>query len=46
MAQAFDGLAQSIAAEPGFLFRYRAEDSAGGRSGGIYAFGSRADAEA
>jgi hypothetical protein len=46
MAGAFEGLAQSIAAEPGFLFKYWTEDRAGGRSGGIYAFSGRAEAEA
>lgn len=46
MAQAMEGLAQSIAAEPGFLFKYWTEDQATGRAGGIYAFDSRAAAEA
>lgn len=46
MAQAFEGLAQSIAAEPGFLFKYWTESPAEGIAGGIYAFDSRAAAEA
>ena len=46
MAQAMEGLAQSIAAEPGFLFKYWTEDQATGRAGGVYAFASRAAAEA
>ena len=46
MTAAFEGLAQSIAAEPGFLFKYWTESQAEGRSGGIYAFASRPEAEA
>lgn len=46
MAAAFEGLAQSIAAEPGFLFKYWTEDQALGIAGGIYGFASRAEAEA
>jgi hypothetical protein len=46
MAAAFEGLAQSIAAEPGFLFKYWTENQADGLAGGIYAFASRPEAEA
>jgi len=46
MASAFEGLAQSIAAEPGFLFKYWTEDQAQSIAGGIYGFASRAEAEA
>lgn len=46
MAQALEGLARSIAAEPGFVFKYWTEDRAAGRAGGIYAFRSRPEAEA
>jgi hypothetical protein len=46
MAEALDGLARSIAEEPGFLFKYWTEDEAGGRAGGIYGFASRAEADA
>lgn len=45
MAAALDGLARSIASEPGFLFKYWTENRAEGRAGGIYAFASRAEAE-
>ncbi|MCL4188384.1 MAG: monooxygenase [Rhodobacteraceae bacterium] len=46
MAAALDGLARSIAAEPGFLFKYWTEARALGRAGGVYAFRSRPEAEA
>jgi hypothetical protein len=46
MATAFEGLARSIAAEPGFLFKYWTESPAEGIAGGVYAFASRAEAEA
>ena len=46
MAEAFEGLAQSIAQEPGFLFKYWTEDQAQGIAGGVYAFASRPEAEA
>lgn len=46
MAAAFEGLALSIAQEPGFLFKYWTEDRAQGIAGGIYGFASRAEAEA
>lgn len=46
MAAAFEGLAQSIAQEPGFLFKYWTEDQAQGIAGGIYGFASRREAEA
>ena len=46
MAAVFEGLAQSIAAEPGFLFKYWTEDQASGLAGGVYAFATRAEAEA
>jgi endonuclease/exonuclease/phosphatase (EEP) superfamily protein YafD len=40
-------LAESIAAEtPGLLWKIWTEDAAAGRAGGIYAFASRAEAEA
>lgn len=46
MAQALDGLAQSIAGEPGLLWKVWTEDAAGKRAGGIYLFADRASAEA
>ncbi len=46
MVAAFEGLAQSIAQEPGFLFKYWTEDQAGGLAGGVYGFASRPEAEA
>ena len=46
MAAMLDGLARSIAEEPGFVFKYWTEDREGGRAGGVYAFRSRAAAEA
>jgi hypothetical protein len=46
LAAAFEGLAQSIALEPGFLFKYWTEDLASGLAGGVYGFASRPEAEA
>ena len=46
MAEAFRGLAESINAEPGFLWKVWIEDESAGRSGGIYLFDTRANAEA
>lgn len=46
MATAFEGLARSIAEEPGFVFKYWTEDRDQGIAGGIYGFRSRAEAEA
>jgi hypothetical protein len=46
IAEALDGLARSIAEQPGFLFKYWTENEAEGRAGGIYAFRSRPEAEA
>ena len=46
MATAFEGLARSIAEEPGFVFKYWTEDRAMGLAGGVYAFASRPEAEA
>ena len=46
MAAALGGLAQSIAQEPGLLWKIWTEDAASGVAGGIYAFSDRASAEA
>ncbi|MCG6567126.1 monooxygenase [Tessaracoccus sp. ZS01] len=46
MAEAFRGLAESINAEPGFIWKVWIEDEAAGLSGGIYLFESREHAEA
>lgn len=46
MAEAFKGLAESINAEPGFVWKVWIEDQAAGRSGGIYLFETREQAEA
>jgi hypothetical protein len=46
MATALEGLAQSIAGEPGFLFKYWTENRAEGRAGGVYGFRTRGEAEA
>lgn len=46
MAGAFEDLARSIAQEPGFLFKYWTEDPSQSIAGGVYAFASRAEAEA
>jgi len=46
MAEAFRGLAESINAEPGFLWKVWIEDESAGRSGGIYLFDTRENAEA
>lgn len=45
MAEAFHGLAESINAEPGFIWKVWIEDEAAGRSGGIYLFHTRENAE-
>lgn len=46
MAEAFRGLAESINAEPGFLWKVWIEDRDAGLSGGVYLFDSRQNAEA
>lgn len=46
MAAAMAGLAQSIAAEPGFLWKIWTESSERNEAGGIYMFATKADAEA
>ena len=46
MAEAFRGLAESINAEPGFIWKVGIEDEQAGRSGGIYLFDTRDHAEA
>ncbi|MDV8002591.1 monooxygenase [Rhodococcus sp. IEGM 1408] len=46
MSEAFRGLAESINAEPGFIWKVWIEDEAAGRSGGIYLFDTRENAEA
>ena len=46
MAEAFRGLAESINAEPGFIWKVWIEDQAAGLSGGIYLFETREQAEA
>lgn len=46
MSQAMTGLAQSIAQEPGLIWKIWKEDQARSRSGGIYLFKDRASAEA
>ncbi|TCW24611.1 monooxygenase [Dietzia cinnamea] len=46
MAEAFRGLAESINTEPGFLWKVWIEDESAGRSGGIYLFDTRENAEA
>ena len=45
MAQAMQGLAQSIAQEPGLLWKIWTENRDTGEAGGIYLFADRADAE-
>ena len=45
-APGLQALAQSIAAEPGLVWKIWTEDREGGRAGGIYLFDSRAAAEA
>lgn len=46
MSEGFRGLAESINAEPGFIWKVWIEDEAAGRSGGIYLFDTRENAEA
>lgn len=46
MSEAFRELAESINAEPGFIWKVWIEDEAAGRSGGIYLFDTRENAEA
>lgn len=46
MSEAFRGLAESINAEPGFIWKVWIEDQSAGKSGGIYLFDSRENAEA
>ena len=45
-AAAMRALAESIAAEPGLIWKIWTQDVPGGRAGGIYLFASRAAAEA
>jgi hypothetical protein len=45
MAQAMRGLAESIAQEPGLLWKIWTENRDSGEAGGIYLFADRADAE-
>lgn len=46
MTAAMDGLAQSIAQEPGLLWKVWTENAEIGEAGGIYLFSNRPDAEA
>ena len=46
MATAFEGLARSINAEPGFLWKIWTEDAAAHQAGGIYLFDTQAHAQA
>ncbi|MBK5914255.1 monooxygenase [Rhodocyclus purpureus] len=46
MSEAMRGLAQSIAGEPGLLWKIWTENAAAGEAGGIYLFADRASAEA
>lgn len=46
MAEAFRGLAESINAEPGLIWKVWIEDQTAGLSGGIYLFETREQAEA
>ena len=46
MAQAMQGLAQSIAQEPGLLWKIWTASAAENRAGGVYLFADRAAAEA
>ena len=46
MAKAYRGLAESIAAEPGLLWKIRTENPRTGEAGGIYLFSDQASAEA
>lgn len=46
MAAALRGLAESIANEPGLIWKVWTENRASGEAGGIYLFADRASAEA
>ncbi len=46
MTAAMDGLAQSIAQEPGLLWKVWTENTETGEAGGIYLFSDRPSAEA
>jgi hypothetical protein len=46
MAEAMEGLAQDIAAEPGLVWKIWTENEAEGRAGGIYVFETRDAADA
>ncbi|NLC36937.1 MAG: monooxygenase [Alcaligenaceae bacterium] len=46
MVPAMEGLAQSIAEEPGLLWKIWTENEAAGEAGGVYLFADRASAEA
>lgn len=46
MAAAMEGLARSIAEEPGFLWKIWTENAETGEAGGIYAFADAASAAA
>lgn len=46
MTAAMTGLAQSIAEEPGLVWKIWTENPAEGRAGGVYLFSDRASAEA
>jgi hypothetical protein len=46
MAAVMEGLAQSIAQEPGLLWKIWTENEAAGEAGGIYLFNDAASAEA
>ena len=46
MAAAMTGLAQSIAQEPGLIWKIWTENQAAAEAGGIYLFSDRASAEA
>lgn len=45
MTEAMKGLAESIANEPGLIWKIWTEDSEGKRAGGIYLFASKTEAE-
>ena len=46
MAEAMQGLAASIAGEPGLIWKIWTENAEAGEAGGIYLFADRASAEA
>lgn len=46
MSQAMQGLAESIAGEPGLIWKIWTENPANGEAGGIYLFADRTSAEA